>query len=404
MKVNVGICVLIREGENIWKNGILQNCIFFYDLLEKISIVDKVSFIQVSSTILSEKHALSNYNFEYMNEGTLQDVSDNYDLLLSLGALPATEWINVFKENPNNRFVQYKGGNEFFNEIEGVLYGQYLGWPNVKLGRGRYEHSQTDEVWMVPQQELHNLHYSEIKHKCKARVTPFVWSPKFIEEAGESFKKDDEITPYFHEKTFDKWTFASFEPNMSVLKNMVPLLYAAEHAYTSYPYVKENLDTFIMTNAAGFHENESLVNLANDLILKREHKVAFDGRYPTPYVISKYAQGVISHQWGNALNYAYLDICYFGIPLIHNAHLCKDLGYYYEDWKLLDLAKLINDVMENHPRHDEQFMLDQRKKLNRYTTNNEDMVKHYELLIANLWEKNEVDNSTYDWSTNLLKY
>lgn len=400
--MNVGICVLIKEGENIWKNGILQNCIFFYDLLEKIPSLDKVSFIQVAaSDSLPEKHALSDYNLDYMNNDTLDEVSKNYDLLISLGALPAESWINKYKENPKNRFVQYKGGNEFMNEIETVLYGQYQGWPAVKLKRTSYKAPKTDEVWMVPQQELHNLDYSEIKHKCKARITPFVWSPKFIDQAAESFiEKGD--TPYHHEKTIDKWLFASFEPNMSVLKNMIPLMYAAEYAYETYPYVKENLDGFMMTNAHGLHGNESLVAIANDLTLKADKKITFDGRYPIVFILAKYAHAVVSHQWGNALNYAYLDACHFGMPLIHNAHLCKDLGYYYEDWKLKDIARLIDEVMQNHPK-DDSFMKDQRQKLKRYTIDNADMVKQYEMLIHNLWDKNDIDDTSYDWSTNLLK-
>jgi hypothetical protein len=58
--------------------------------------------------------------------------------------------------------------------------------------------------------------------------------------------------------------------------------------------------------------------------------------------------------------------------------------------------------MQNHPK-DDSFMKDQRQKLKRYTIENEDMVKQYEMLIHNLWDKNDIDDTSYDWSTNLLK-
>ncbi|MGF6856516.1 DUF2827 family protein [Paraburkholderia sp. CI3] len=40
---------------------------------------------------------------------------------------------------------------------------------------------------------------------------------------------------------------------------------------------------------------------------------------------------VISHQLENPLNYFYLEVRWQGYPLVHNAHLCADLGYYYRD-------------------------------------------------------------------------
>ena len=400
--MNIGICVIIKEGSSIWTNGILQNCIFFYELLEKIPIVDNVFFIHIgSSASLPKEHDLTEYNIECLDGNNIDKISKKYSLIVSLGALPPTNLINKYKENSNNRFVQYKGGNEFINEIEGIMYGQYAGWPNVKLKRSKYIAPNCDETWMVPQQELHNLHYSEIKHGCKARSVPFIWSPKFIDHAADIFIKKGS-TPYHHEKTIDKWLVTSFEPNMSILKNMVPLMYAVEHAYKKYPYVKDNLKQYIVTNSQGFKENDNLVTLANDLTLKRDKKISFDSRYPITFMLSKFTHAVISHQWGNALNYAYLDVCHFGIPLIHNAHLCKDLGYYYEDWKLKDAANLLNDVMQNHPK-DDSFLKDQRQKLKRYTIENQDMVKQYEMLITNLWEKNSIDDLTYDWKTNLLK-
>ena len=49
----------------------------------------------------------------------------------------------------------------------------------------------------------------------------------------------------------------------------------------------------------------------------------------------------------------YLDIAYLRYPLIHNAHMCKDIGYYYEGWdfktaedKLIEALKFHDDNME----------------------------------------------------------
>jgi Protein of unknown function (DUF2827) len=32
---------------------------------------------------------------------------------------------------------------------------------------------------------------------------------------------------------------------------------------------------------------------------------------------------------GSALNYFYFEVCRWRYPAVHNAHLCRDVGYFY---------------------------------------------------------------------------
>jgi len=402
MKIKVGLIVIFKEDENIWKNGLIQNCIYLYDLLSEIDIVEKVSFLQA---IPEERDASQftnrGYDVGYFNTDNILEITKNYNLLISIGATFDPGLIKVFKKKEGNKTVMYKGGNEFINEIESILYGQYRVLSNQKLIRPKYIPPIIDEIWMVPQQEFHNKDFFEIKHKTRSRVVPFIWSSKFIDESIATLKKEGHST-LFHEKEFSKWTFSSFEPNMSVLKNSIPLIYALEYAYIHYKEVKNKLDVFLVSNSINFHKNEDFINLVSTLELFQDKKLSFDGRYPIPYFLSKYTHAVISHQWGNALNYAYLDIVYLGYPLIHNAHICKDIGYYYEDWKLKSLSKGILQVITQHPKGKDTYMLNQRKIIERYTLKNKVMVEQYKKLILNLWNKNEIDNKEYDSKTNTL--
>jgi hypothetical protein len=50
-----------------------------------------------------------------------------------------------------------------------------------------------------------------------------------------------------------------------------------------------------------------------------------------PTFLAENTDIVISHQMENPLNYFYLEVCWQGYPLVHNASLCDDLGYYYRD-------------------------------------------------------------------------
>jgi hypothetical protein len=134
----------------------------------------------------------------------------------------------------------------------------------------------------------------------------------------------------------------------------------------------------------------------------KDKKFAFDGRYPIVHILANFAEMVVSQQWGNPLNYAYLDAAYFGIPLVHNAHLCQDLGYYYEDFKLKDMSKQILRAVDER-KSDKTYTERQNKILDRYRYTNKSMVEQHALLIKNLWEKNEIDGATnYDWQTNTI--
>ena len=58
-------------------------------------------------------------------------------------------------------------------------------------------------------------------------------------------------------------------------------------------------------------------------------KAVFLGRHDTPAFLAENTDAVISHQLENPLNYFYLEVCWQGYPLVHNAHLVPELGYYY---------------------------------------------------------------------------
>lgn len=401
--MRIAITSGFKQGDSIWKNGIGQNILMLYDVLNAIDIVDKVTLLNVGPVIdLSKETYLDGYDFMTMNSQNLDYIRDTYDVLITLGVIPPSDWMDIFKQKDSNKIIFYKGGNSFINQIEMIMYGQFKGWPNVDLSskKALKPYTNVDEVWMVPQQEFHNKDYYEITFKTKARVVPFVWSSKFIEESANVLRSSG-LEPIFDHKEFKKWTLVSFEPNMSVLKNMVPIINYTEHAYrTMTPEHREFFNNLIITNAIGHKKNKELIDTISEFDIFKDKKLFFDGRYPIVYILAKFANMVVSHQWGNALNYAYLDTCYFGIPLIHNAHLCKDLGYYFEDWKLKDASDLILKAMTER-LSDEKYTERQRSILNRYTVANQDMLESYKKLLLNLLESKKVDTS-YNWKTNTI--
>jgi hypothetical protein len=100
--------------------------------------------------------------------------------------------------------------------------------------------------------------------------------------------------------------------------------------------------------------------------------------------MSKYADIAVSHQWENPLNYLYFDLAWMGWPIVHNAHLCKDVGYYYDEFNYEEGGNVLNSVIENHDKNTENYIKENRKILDRYLPSNVELQKQYLGLITNL--------------------
>lgn len=396
--MRVGITLQLQKKKSLFVNGIDLNCLMFYDVVKEIDFVEGVYLVNTSKEKLTEEELkeikwLNGY--EIINwDG---EVRNKINFLITLGSVPHDTDLKWFKSVNNNKIVAYKGGNSFILHMEELLFNGKIGENNTTKN-GILNTKEFDEIWMVPQQEYHNKQYLEIQHECKARSVPFVWSPKFIEKDAKIYENTKQ-TPWFDDKVFDKYVVACVEPNMSVLKNMLPILYSYEHAYRLEP---ELFQKFHVTNATQHLKNSTLLQFAACLSIHKDKKLAFDARWPITTLLARDHHMIVSHQWGNALNYAYLDIVYFGFPLVHNAHLCQDIGYYYENFEVKDGGELIVKAAKER-KLDADYTKRHHEILKRYTVDNREMINQYGRLIKNVYEKNEIDDTNYDWKSNLLK-
>ena len=128
-------------------------------------------------------------------------------------------------------------------------------------------------------------------------------------------------------------------------------------------------------------------------------------RYPIHYILSQMTDIVISHQWENPLNYAYLDVMYLQFPLIHNADMIKDAGYFYPDFEAEKGAELLKHVIENHDNNIDAYNERNEEVMTRYTVYNEGLVDTYTKLLDNLHAGENIHQLSleYDWKTNLYK-
>ena len=141
-----------------------------------------------------------------------------------------------------------------------------------------------------------------------------------------------------------------------------------------------------------------------DLVNSPNNKIKYVGRYPVSTFLASETDVVVSHQWENPLNYAYLDAMYYGYPLVHNADMIKDAGYYYEGFNVSEGAAKLEEALSNHDSNLEEYNKNNKKVLERYKSTNPDIVDTYRKLIDNLYNKDKHKMSyEYNWKTNLYK-
>jgi hypothetical protein len=116
-------------------------------------------------------------------------------------------------------------------------------------------------------------------------------------------------------------------------------------------------------------------------------------------MLSQHADIMICHQLLNPLNYIYLDAAFMGYPVIHNAPMCKDIGYYYEGSDTIEASKQLNWILENHDNNMEEYSQKNSKGLWRYSVKNMELVKLYDDLIFNLFNGGNKE-LVYDETTN----
>ena len=401
--MKIGITIKLIKGVGPFVNGLGQNAIFLADVLSKVKEVTELYFIHFNKDMSDEEIQNSYYNDYYKVIGW-KEAMEEIDVLVTLGMMPHEDDLLSFKANKDKRVIGYKGGNNLILSTEDLLFERKWGQKNLgEIKKGVAYSSRRDlydEIWMVPQQEFHNKDYFEISFGCSAISTPFIWSPSFLNWIIEIERKiHPDFKILFEDREFDKWRVASIEPNTSILKNMMPILHSMEWAYLQN---KDLYRQFNITNAKEFIDHPILIEIAKQLDIQKDGKLGFDPRWNIVVLLANYAEMIVSHQWGNPLNYAYLDTVYLGYPLIHNAHLCQDIGYYYKDFNLKHGGDMINKAALYH-KNDKEYMTRNRQLIKRYMPTNAALIEQYSNLLMGLYDKDKKPKGQYNWETNLIE-
>lgn len=395
--MKIGITIgLTEDNESLWINGIKLNALYLAKTLMCIPDYD-VWILDTSDKVTDLTKVQWDTNIFKIFK--FNDKLKELDLLITLGTSIPENWSKSFKAiNPNGKIVKYQCGNNYVVDMERVLFGDPddTGIPSWDIGH--------DQTWIIPQQEHHNKEYFQLiyRHNTEdVKVVPFVWDPIFIDRNSEILKALGKKWPEYKPKAISEKKISVMEPNLNVVKYALIPIMMVEAFFRKFG--EGSFKQLYIGSGNKLLKNKYFMGMIKnlDIVIRTNPLIKFIPRYPVTTFLAEETDVVIAHQWGNPLNYSYLDAIHFGYPVVHNADFIKDAGYYYKDFSIYDGMEQLDLAINSHDANIEEYKIRNQMVLDRYISTNPEVVETYRKLIENLWEPNKHELSyEYNWKTN----
>jgi hypothetical protein len=367
-KLRIGITIgLHQPDETLWNNGIKQNAVFLAEALRHCpnvasTVLVNTTGVSVTATLPWDQTRWPTVSFD--------DAKDQLDVLIELGGQVDPARTDYLKTRAT-RLVSYCCGFEYIHAAEAMMFGKSLWGGNLFVNR-RY-----DALWFIPQVAGNTQSYLEVMRRVPGRVVPFVWHPMFLEERSRQFPQGGQYQPHDGPRRL-----TVMEPNINIVKFCLYPVLIAELVYRERP---EDIKLLQVANTMPMAQtHQDFIALMNQLDIVRGGKALFTGRHDTPTFLATSTDVVLSHQLENPLNYFYLEVCWQGYPLIHNATLCPDIGYYYAGNDAGAGARRLNEVIDSHDANAVSYRETQRALISRYLPDSHDVISTYSALLDEL--------------------
>ncbi len=348
--MHIGITIgLHTTNDSLWNNGILQNALALARTFKKLYAnvgasadgnninnqnhhVHRVTL--VNTTAVAITHALP-WNLLEMETLQFDAVKHSLDVLIFLGGQLPHESSAALRQR-GVKLVGYKCGSEAVVSTERIVHG-------LPVNVGPHYNQHYHALWLVPQVAERNVDFYQTLHRCspaQTHIVPFVWDPKPIEQACQTLPNKGLYTP---NKAQRARRFICMEPNRELLKTFMTPLLIMENFYRQD---KDAVQLFSINNIFHRREHIELLGVLAGTDIFNDKKLTVEGRLETATLLANYADIVVSHQSGNPLNYAYLEACWLGYPLVHNGDMCADLGFYYAGFDVANGVAAVRKACE----------------------------------------------------------
>jgi hypothetical protein len=369
-RLRIGITVgLSSAQENIWTNGVRQNALFLAEALRRCEMVADVTLLNTTQIPITPELP---WDLRRWPTRRFDDGVDEVDVVIELGAQVGPEPTRRLHQR-GAKLVSYCCGTEYVQAIEAMLFNRPL-W-----GAGLFVNREYDAVWAIPQVADMSAAFFSTLRRRPVQVVPFVWDPVVLEQRSAALPAGGTYAPRAGPRRI-----SVMEPNIDVVKFCLYPALIADEAYRRNP---GSIRLLQVTNAHRIAtESAEFIALMSHLDLVRGNRAAFLGMHATPDFLASNTDIVVSHQWDNPLNYFYLEVCWQGFPLVHNASLCPDIGYYYEGHDIHAGAERLLEAIQSHDHSWEAYRAHQRECIARFLPSHPDVTRTYSELLQSLME------------------
>lgn len=365
--LRIGITIgLHAPDDSLWLNGIKQNALFLAKLFQQSPLRHQVILLNTTAVEISPRLP---WDLAMFPTGAFDEHCDQLDVLFELGGQISQEQTRRIKAQ-GTRLISYCCGSEYVQTIEAMIFDRPL-WNGIFINEAY------DELWMIPQIWDLNRGFLQTFRKCPARKVPFVWDPMALQGVTATMPHQGEYRPHSDPKRL-----SIIEPNIDVLKFCLYPILIVEKVFREQP---DDISFLHVASADHLARAErEFAGLMRRLQIVEAGKASFISRVQTPDFLSAHTDIVISHQWGLPLNYFYLECCWQGYPLIHNADLIPELGYYYPGHDLDCGAAHLAKALREHDQDWQAYQTRQRQGIQRFLATDQWLVSQYDALLQEL--------------------
>lgn len=384
-KIGITLDMPVRI-QDLYCNGIRQNVYYLGELLVNIGY-DFYFIINQSYNEEVVKQSFYDSRFKYIKYNKILEM--DFDLVISIGFEMDLYVLKILREM-KTKIISYNCGNSYIIDSETMLYSQHPNRNNDLRFIRPNAHISYDAIWSIPQMTNTNKYYWQTLQRTQCIEVPFIWSSQSINFVQLCENKNyDEL---LYKKNNKNKKIVIFEPNISIMKWCGPSLLVCENGYRKLQD-KSLITNVFVNNIAGRENNFNLNNFnmkaftsfVNHLDLCHDKKITVEGRFNALVFFNTYADIVVSHQWENNLNYLYFDLAWMGCPIVHNASLCQDVGYYYPEFNYEKGGEQIVEVIKTHDENIDKYIERNRKAIDKYLPTNKKLQESYIQLINNLF-------------------
>ncbi len=371
--MNIGLT--IENSYSLFCNGLNQNILFLYWLLEDIG--HSPVLIDFSDPDKDPEFGCRaiDKNLNIIGRIDLLEDPNKVDILLSPGVAYSAEEIKLLKSNNKNlKNVAIHYGNMLIDDIQRVVFKTGA---NMDGDYSNIYDSNLDEVWLSPHYHF-SVSYLELMHRRPVKILPYIWDSSVIDLLQE-IKGDIRYNANNKESVV-----GVCEPNINFSKNCYIPICILEKNYRDSQI---KFDRAIIYGAQFLTQKPRFEGqiIGNFDMPQEKGRICFlDRASPDLMHIEDSVNVILSHQHYNSLNYAHLEALHLKYPLIHNSDDIAEAGYHYSLFDINDGARALESALINHDENLDDYTKRADQVINKCSIKNNQIKKEYIRLIENL--------------------